>query len=398
MNCFSNLFIVLIVTLLIQHLESTLSKKDKKNTKDSAKKDEPVKYKLSKAGPSGKSVFDKLMVNDADLKAKYILENYNAYFKDTSLKNFDGVVLGYVTPWNNHGYDVAKTFGSKFSLISPVWLQVGVAGADYVVGGTHDVDQGWVEEVRRKGGKVVPRILFDKWTGKNFMDLFTEKANQKKLMTVLLETAKEHKFDGLTLEIWSQLGGNARPQVSAVIADISTAFHAAGLLTVLVIPPPFYHGDSPGMFGAADFSGLVSSVDYFSLMTYDYSSPARPGPNSPLDWVRRCVETLDPEGTSREKILLGMNMYGFDYTSQGGGHIHGKEFVELLKTFPGIKFQYDSSSAEHFVEVKATNGKHTVFYPSLKSVQMRINLAQELGTGISIWELGQGLDYFYDLF
>ena len=29
-----------------------------------------------------------------------------------------------MTPWNNHGYDVAKIFGGKFSLISPVWLQV----------------------------------------------------------------------------------------------------------------------------------------------------------------------------------------------------------------------------------------------------------------------------------
>ena len=49
---------------------------------------------------------------------------------------------------------------------------------DFLIGGTHDVDQGWIQEVRKQGAKVVPRVLFDRWTGQNYVSLFQDKVNK----------------------------------------------------------------------------------------------------------------------------------------------------------------------------------------------------------------------------
>lgn len=47
---------------------------------------------------------------------------------------------------------MAKIFGAKFDMISPVWLQVLHKGKNiYEIGGTHDIDVKWAQEVRRVG-------------------------------------------------------------------------------------------------------------------------------------------------------------------------------------------------------------------------------------------------------
>ena len=132
-----------------------------------------------------------------------------------------------------------------------------------------------------------------------------------------MNVINKNSFDGIVLELWSQLGGQAKPQLTSVIKTIGQKLRSNGKLFILVIPPPIYAENVRGMFSKEDFSNLVDYVDYFSLMTYDYSSPAKPGPNAHYSWMKKCVETLDKESFHRDKILLGLNFYGYDYTPEG---------------------------------------------------------------------------------
>lgn len=354
--------------------------------------------------PILKTVGERGLINTEPSSWAEVTKNYKKYSRNhVDKKMFKGDLLGFVTPWNNHGYDVAKTFGAKFNYISPVWLQiVPTTHGTFKIRGGHDIDAGWVRDVRANNTnvKIAPRLIFGEWSMAHLTQVTSSQGELMHLVQVVVEFFKGEKFDGVVLEIWRQFQGREKPRLHQIIKAISEGMSEEQMTTQLVIPPgvrPF-----PEIFDKFDFQILQPYIEKFVMMTYDHHhGTGKAGPVGPMDWgLRNILLIMEHENNDkfRHKLLYGVNFYGADF--RGDGHfdaIVGSQYIDLLKSAKPSQFSWHLKASELSFEYRDNKQIHKVFYPSLRFIQKRVEAAERFKIGIAIWEIGQGLDYFFDL-
>lgn len=295
---------------------------------------------------------------------------------------------------------MAKIWASKWTYVSPVWLQLRVEGGKPVVTGLHDVDPGWMDALRApcQGGfecpLIVPRVVWEIQR--------CDQACMRDSIVAVVEACVGYGFDGIVLEFTQGLGFVSYLKAMAdALHTVQNTKDSAPLTFIYVIGP------GGGQLSAELIEELAQFVDRFSLMTYDYSSHRGvPGPEAPITWMEIVVSSLVPGSPDendeleeavlalRNKILLGIPFYGHDNQEA----IINRQYLELLATHKP-KLSWDEDAEELYFVFKDKTGKaHTVYYPSLYFLKRRLSLASDMGTGISVWELGQGLDVFMDMF
>ncbi|RLM91882.1 chitinase domain-containing protein 1 [Panicum miliaceum] len=330
------------------------------------------------------SVYERGLVK-RDVSSREILAEHTRVSEKRSQRQFPNPVLAYVTPWNSKGYDMAKLFSAKLTHISPVWYDL--------------------KSDRNMLVLVVPRvvleafpavILLEKMQKAKAIDLIVSECRYNyayaSQFDIWLSVNRDKGYDGIVLESWSRWAvygvlddPELRYMALQFVKQLGEALHSISskssnrhLELIYVIPAPRMQELSNQDFGPEDLLQLADSLDGFSLMTYDFSGPQNPGPSAPLKWVQHSLTTL------------------LSAKGSGGGAITGRDFVHLLEKYkPSL--QWDEKSSEHFFIYSHEGVRHAVFFPTLMSLSLCLDEARNWGTGLSIWEIGQGLDYFFDV-
>lgn len=429
MTFYLNLFVIFC---LICSIESTIgpgSRKSNARTTEKVSSTTPPPVQpaptgpIQSAAPAKTSVQQRNLIQD-NIDRQTIIENHQSYCSSClESREFTHPTLVYITPWNSHGYDVAKIFAKKLDYVSPVWLNIKRTGLEtYTIGGKHDIDKKWIETLKEKNPeiKIVPRVIFDEWSTDSVHALFQSENEKQQVASTFAELLTEYEqyFDGIVLEILIQFRGASKSTLNHIISDIAERIHQIDINNrkkeVILAVPPYDE-----IFDKNDFELLNEHLDGFSVMTYDFPN-REPGPVAPLEWVQSTMEKFSlPESESSTKVFLGLNFYGYRYDRVAGSKgnndpqqqqygmkpIIGRDYVDFLRKAPAsTMIFYDPRSHEHITLVQNQPSKQQntlpetiIFYPSLKSIYERLALATKLNAGIAIWDGGQGLDYFYDL-
>jgi hypothetical protein len=236
-------------------------------------------------------------------------------------------------------------------------------------------------ELREKNPKVkiVPRFACAEFNGQFYAEWLKEE-NVEQFWKILLRRINHNKIDGIVLEcntLW--MVKDLYPQWAKLIETLGTRLREKNKLFILVVYP--YAEAFSNVLDKAKFEYLSRSVDYFSIMSYDYISyisKSQQKFNAPLTWMNKTIEnyvdlTKPNKDVIAGKILLGIPFHGV-MTEMGskepkGSQLDASTFTSLLSD-EGAKMTWDSEECEHQVQISRNDKDYLASYPTKKVISL----------------------------
>lgn len=316
-------------------------------------------------------------------------------------KHFPFDTLAYITPWNNLGYSYALKYPSKFTYVSPVWHELSLYNSLGETGFSITGEEN-IEFLSSAQGlfQIVPRVIITKTHPRNYIKFLTDDILLNEITNALVNFVKTHKYQGLVLEFWLQglsiirnfeNYSELRSLQLRMLNKIGKVFKKLNLICIITLPPM-----RSKEITSQEFLEIIENFDKVNIMTYDFS-PAKAGPNAPLQWISETfTELLQGNEVDYGKLMLGIPFYGYDYSNGQGKAIIGKEFIEIIEG--QARDVWDEQGKEHKFLYNDHGKECVMYYPTIDMLAERLKFAEKYGMGVAIWELGQGLEHFFNIF
>jgi spore germination protein YaaH len=211
--------------------------------------------------------------------------------------------------------------------------------------------------------------------------------NRKNLEKNLLALVKGNGFKGVNID-FEGVPAQDRANYNKFLAELKQMFKPYGYLLTVSVPAKTVDNPSNEWYGAYDYRTIGKTADLVAVMTYEeHWSGGSPGPVASLPWVQRVLD-YTVRNIAREKVLMGIPAYGYDWSAVGNRSVRWHKVVELTSKYGEAKWN-NYASSPYLIYHDEKGNKHEVWFENKYSLGLKLNLAKsyEIG-GIAIWRLG----------
>ena len=223
--------------------------------------------------------------------------------------------------------------------------------------------------------------------------VLTVQAVQNTLLDEIVNTAQKEGFGDVHFD-FEFVAPEDREAYNAFLRKAKDRFTQAGLLLSTALAPKT-SATQPGLlYEAHDYKAHGEIADFVVLMTYEWGYSAGPAMAvSPLPEVQKVVEYAITE-IPPEKIMLGQNLYGYDWTLP---FVQGESFARALSPQQAIDLarennvaiEFDERAQAPFFTYWDAGKEHEVWFEDARSIQAKFDLMKQFNLrGIAYWKLG----------
>lgn len=278
------------------------------------------------------------------------------------------------------GFESIQGYGKYMNSISPFWYELTIEGKIETFSGAEDTEI--IDYLKANSIKIVP-IISNEFEPEPLASIIADPTKRAAHIQDILEIANQ--YDGISLN-YENLNVEDKDNYTQFMTEVAEELHENNKILFIHLHAKT---EEPGTWNgpqSQDWESLGEICDKMKIMAYDYHwSTSEAGPIAPPEWVEEVIQhaaSIIP----KEKIYLGIPLYGYDWIGEEGTGVTYDEAM-TLSNLNNAAVQLDTeTNSPFFTYSDDEENAHEVWFENAQSIKYKLDIAKQYQIG--------GIDFF----